>query len=63
LSFRALAGKEPDGRYLDRVRGVLGVAENGFREFAYKHKMVVVCSAMQPPVVGGDLAVALRTHR
>ena len=45
------------------VRGVLDVAEDGFRELVGEHEMVVVCSAMQPPVVRGDLAVVLRTHR
>jgi len=45
------------------VRGVLDVAEDGFRKLVCEHEMVVVCSAMQPPVVRGDLAVALRTHR
>jgi len=45
------------------IRGVLDVAEDGFRKLVCEHEMVVVCSAMQPPVVRGDLAVALRTHR
>jgi len=45
------------------VRGVLDVAEDGFRELVGEHEMVVVCSSMQPPVVRGDLAVVLRTHR
>jgi hypothetical protein len=45
------------------VRGVLDVAEDGFRELVGEHEVVVVCSAMQPPVVRGDLAVVLRTHR
>ncbi|WP_157687694.1 hypothetical protein [Haloplanus rallus] len=45
------------------VRGVLDVAEDGFRELVSEHEMVVVCSAIQPPVVRGDLAVVLRTHR
>jgi hypothetical protein len=45
------------------VRGVLDVAKDGFRELVGEHEMIVVCSSMQPPVVGGDLAVALRTHR
>jgi hypothetical protein len=45
------------------VRGVLDAAENGMREVVGEHETVVVCEAMQSPVVGGDLAVALRTHR
>jgi len=45
------------------VRGVLDVAEDGFRELVGEYEVFVVCSAMQPPVVRGDLAVVLRTHR
>jgi 5'(3')-deoxyribonucleotidase len=44
-------------------RGVLDVAEDGFRELVGEYEVFVVCSAIQPPVVRGDLAVALRTHR
>jgi hypothetical protein len=42
---------------------LLDVAKDGFRELVGEHEMVVICSALQPPVVGGALAVALRTHR
>jgi hypothetical protein len=45
------------------VRGVLDVAEDGFRELVGEHKMVVVYSALQPPVVRGDLAIAFGTHQ
>jgi hypothetical protein len=56
---RPIGSIDPD----QPVRGLLDVAEDGFRELVGEHEMVVVCSALQPPVVGSDLAVALRTHR
>jgi hypothetical protein len=45
------------------LRGLLDVAENGVREIVGEHEVLVVCLAMQPPVVGGNFAVACRTHR
>ncbi|WP_210425035.1 MULTISPECIES: hypothetical protein [Halobacteriales] len=56
---RPIGSIDPD----QPVRGLLDVAEDGFRELVGEHEMVVFCSALQPPVVGSDLAVALRTHR
>jgi hypothetical protein len=56
---RPIGSIDPD----QPVRGVLDVAKDGFRELVGEHEVFVVCSAMQPPVVRGALAVALRTHR
>ena len=56
---RPIGSVDPD----QSVRGLLDVTENGFRELVGEHEVFVVCSAMQPPVARGDLAVALRTHR
>jgi hypothetical protein len=56
---RPIGSIDPD----QPVREVLDVAEDGFRELVSEHEMVVVCSAMQPPVVRGDLAAAFGTHQ
>jgi hypothetical protein len=45
------------------VRGLLDVAEDGFRELVGEHEVFVVCLSIQPPVVRSDFAVACRTHR
>jgi hypothetical protein len=56
---RPISPVDPD----QPVRGSLNVAEDGLRELVCEDEVLVVCSAIQPPVIRCVFAVACRTHR
>jgi hypothetical protein len=56
---RPIGSIDPD----QPVRGLLDVAEDGFRELVGEYEVFVVRLPMQPPVVRSDFGIACRTHQ